>query len=94
MSVARWSGPMPATIMSMRSGSAASARSPRSSSSARVSCGTAADGSGAPSMSTTWVSAGRSAPAILAAWVGFSATSTREPESATMKVASSGSVVG
>ena len=45
-------------------------------------------------MSTTWVSAGRSAPAIFAAWAGFSANSTFEPESAMMYVASSGSVVG
>ena len=75
---------MPATSMSIRSGSALSAAAPRSSSSARVSCGTAAAGSGVPSKSTTWVSAGRSAPAIFAAWAGFSANSTFEPESAMM----------
>ena len=49
------------------------------SSSARVSAGHL--GLAVPSMTTTWVRSGRSAPASLAAWAAFSAKSTFEPES-------------
>jgi hypothetical protein len=86
---------MPVTIRSTRSWSAASASAPRACRSASESTGTPADtAAGSPSISTMCVRSGSSAPVTLLACTASSAMRTFDPESLTMKVASSGSVVG
>ena len=96
MSVARWSGLDAATASSTADGFSARYWRPRSSRAPSVSTQSPSASDSGPSTTMTfstsliWSRRSRS----LATWVSSSATTNREPESATMNATSSPSVVG